>query len=230
MPLTRPHAFYATVVAGVTLVAGLVVAQMVWPNFSPMKQTMSSLAARDAPTKGLMTLVIVVVGICQIVTAHGFKQAAKPGRFLLAIGGIGALGVAAFPVPHVFADSDWHTFMATVVLVSMCLWPVFSATKKYPTPWVLTHRGAWTSTVCLAVLGLTFLAAWWTNSHVMGFLERVLISSQILWLMVALRISHQFGVKATTDEAVSDQIMPDETMADVLSVESLPDLQIPVHN
>ena len=120
--------------------------------------------------------------------------------------------------------------MATVVLVSMCLWPVFSATKKYPTPWVLTHRCAWTSTVCLAILGLTFLAAWWTNSHVMGFLERVLITSQIIWLMVALRISHQFGVKATTDEAVSDQIMPDESMADVLSVESLPDLQIPVHN
>lgn len=199
MTHTRPHAFYATVVAAVVLFGGLLAAQAALPNFSPMKQTMSSLAARDAPSRDLMTLVIVIVGICQVIAAHGFKQAAKPGRFILMLGGIGVLGVAAFPVPYVTHDSHLHTFMATLALGSMCLWPVFSATNKYATPWVLTHRGAWTSTLCLAVLGLTFLANWLEKSHVMGLLERVLIASQIVWLMVALRISHQFGLKRTAE-------------------------------
>ena len=151
--------------------------------------------------------------------AHGFKQAAKPGRIMLAIGGLGAFGVAAFPVPHVFADSNEHTFMAGVVLVSMCLWPVFSVTKKHATPWVLTHRGAWTSTVCLAVLGLTFLAAWLNDSHVMGLLERALILSQIVWLMIALRISRQFGLTATN-----------HATPDVDPQQSFPELQLSRRN
>jgi hypothetical membrane protein len=204
MPITRPHAIYAAVTAGLVLVFGLLAAQVTWPSFSPMKQTMSSLAARDAPTRWLMTAVIVAVGVCQLIAAHGFKQAAKPGRWVLAIGGIGALGVAAFPVPHILDDSNWHTFMAAVVLVSLCLWPVFSVSRRHEMPWVLTHRGAWTSTICLAVVGLIFLAAWWTNSDLMGLLERTLISSQILWLLVALRVSYKFGVRKTVDAATQE--------------------------
>jgi len=153
-----------------------------------------------------------------VVAAHGFKQAAKPGRVILLLGGIGVLGVALFPVPHVINDSNLHTFMATIALGSMCLWPVFSATKEHASPSVLKHRGAWTSTICLAIIGLVFLQAWWTHSHVTGFLERLLITSQIGWLMVALRISHQFGVRASADEA-APTVSPHD---------NAPDLQVPI--
>lgn len=159
---------------------------MSWTTFSPMQQTLSSLAARNAPTRDMMTVVILIIAVCQLVTAYGFKSAAKPGRLVLGIGGLGVIGVAAFPVPHVLADSNWHTFMAGVVLVSLCLWPVFSISKHHQAPWVLTAKGAWTATVVLAIVGLIFLAAWWTDSYWMGLLERTLIFSQIVWLLISV--------------------------------------------
>lgn len=216
MPLTRKYAIYATAFAGILFIVGLFAAQAVWPDFSPMQQTMSSLAAKDAPTRWLMTFIIVVVGICQIVAAHGFKQAATPGRWVLGISGVGAFGVAAFPVPHIHADSNWHTFMAGVVLVGMCLWPVFSITRKRAMPWVLSHRGAWTSTVCLAVLGLCFLATWLTDSYVMGFLERTLIASQIIWLLITLRISHKSGLAMSNAQAPDDLLVTEHVKQDAV--------------
>ncbi len=186
MSESKPHAFYATLIAGLVLFAGLISAQMSWTTFSPMQQTLSSLAARNAPTRDMMTVVILIIAVCQLVTAYGFKSAAKPGRLVLGIGGLGVIGVAAFPVPHVLADSNWHTFMAGVVLISLCLWPVFSISKHHQAPWVLTAKGAWTATVVLAIVGLTFLAAWWTDSYWMGLLERTLIFSQIVWLLISV--------------------------------------------
>lgn len=170
-----------------------------------MKQTLSSLAARDAPTQEMMTLVIVIIGICQLITAHGFKSAARPGRWILAIGGFGVFGVAAFPVPHVLANSNWHTFMAGVVLISLCLWPIFSISSHHHAPWVLTTKGAWIATVTLAVIGLIFLAAWWTGNYWMGLLERTLISSQILWLLISVWACLNIDNKLIPEDFVLDE-------------------------
>ena len=170
-----------------------------------MKQTLSSLAARDAPTRDMMTIVILIIGVCQLITAYGFKSAAKPGRLVLGLGGVGVIGVAAFPVPHVLADSNWHTFMAGVVLVSLCLWPVFSISEHHHAPWVLTAKGAWIATVALAIVGLIFLAAWWTDSYWMGLLERTLISSQIIWLLISVGRCLNIEEKIISQDLVVDE-------------------------
>ena len=205
MSESKPHAFYATLIAAIVLLAGLVSAQFSWTTFSPMKQTLSSLAARDAPTRNMMTVVILIIGACQLVTAHGFKTAANPGRMVLGLGGFGVIGVAAFPVPHILADSNWHTFMAGVVLVSLCLWPVFSISKHHQAPWMLTVQGAWTATVVLAIVGLIFLAAWWTDSYWMGLLERILIFSQIIWLLFSVGRCLKIGNKAVLQDFAIDE-------------------------
>ena len=73
--------------------------------------------------------------------------------------------------------------------------------------------------MCLAVLGLTSLASWLTDSHAMGFLERALILSQILWLMIALRISRQFGLTVTS-----------HATSDVEPQQAVPELQLSRRN
>ena len=169
-----------------------------WPDFNPLKQTLSSLAALDAPTRGMITAVMLSVGCCQLIIAWGFKFAEKYGRALIGLSGCAVFGVAAFPVPSVFADSNWHTFMAGIVLIAMCLWPIFSIRQHPVSPWLLTVRGAWTTTVIQAVVGLVFLAAWLVNHSLTGLLEMALLTTQSGLVIAAIWSSAQHVPRLVT--------------------------------
>jgi hypothetical protein len=152
---------------------------------------MSSLAALGAPTHRRMTILIVIVGLCLIVAALSLTLPAKPGRWLLGAAGTGALGTAAFPVPGISANSTMHTFMATIVLVSMCLWPLGAHHYNQSGHWPVSLRTAIAVTVTMALTGIIFLINWLQGSPIMGLLERVLLSFQLLcFIVLAHRSQH----------------------------------------
>lgn len=175
----------SAVVGYLVLAGGIYASYVVWPDFQPLSQTFSSLAALDAPTRPMITTTMVAVGVCQLVIAWGFQLARTPGRVLIGLSGMAVFGVAAFPVPSVFADSNLHTFMAGVVLIAMCLWPIFSIHNHHLAPWILSVKGAWTATVIQAVVGLVFLAAWLVNHQLTGLLEMLLLSTQSATVIAA---------------------------------------------
>lgn len=186
------------------LIIGTYFLQKSWTNFSPMQQTMSSLAAIGAPTRHQMTVLIVVVGLCLLLAALTLKSLAKPGRYLLGIAGLGSFGTAAFPVPGVSANSTMHTFMAGVVLVSMCLWPLGAHHYNQSGHWPVSLRTAIAVTVTMALTGIVFLINWLQGSPIMGLLERVLLSFQLLCFIVLAHRSHHAHGSKTLQPATPD--------------------------
>lgn len=186
------------------LVIGTYFLQKSWTDFSPVKQTMSSLAALGAPTHRRMTILIVIVGLCLIVAALSLKLPAKPGRWLLGVAGTGALGTAAFPVPGISANSTMHTFMATIVLVSMCLWPIGAHHYNQSGHWPVSLRTAIAVTVTMALTGIIFLINWLQGSPIMGLLERMLLTFQLSCFIVLAHRSHRAQSPKTLQPATSD--------------------------
>ena len=172
------------------LVFGIYSLQKSWTDFSPVKQTMSSLAAIGAPTRYQMTLLIVLVGVCLILVALTLELSAKPGRWLLGSAGVGALGTAAFPVPAITANSAMHTFMASVTLVSMCLWPLGAHHYNQSGHWPVSLRTAISVTFTMAATGIVFLIHWLQESSITGLLERILLTLQLTFFIVLAHRSH----------------------------------------
>ncbi|MGH3546350.1 MAG: DUF998 domain-containing protein, partial [Mycobacteriales bacterium] len=98
-PFTPAWTLLPAVAAPVVLIGGWTLAAAVFPGpFDQLTQTISALAARDAPNRWLMTTVLAVVGVCYLLTAWGLREAAVPGRLLLAAGGVATCVVAAVPL------------------------------------------------------------------------------------------------------------------------------------
>jgi len=193
-----------SLVGALMLVIGTYFLQKSWTEFSPVKQTMSSLAALGAPTHRRMTILIVIVGLCLIVAALSLKLPAKPGRWLLGVAGTGALGTAAFPVPGISANSTMHTFMATIVLVSMCLWPIGAHHYNQSGHWPVSLRTAIAVTVTMALTGIIFLINWLQGSPIMGLLERMLLTFQLACFIVLAHRSHRAQAPKTLQPATPD--------------------------
>jgi hypothetical protein len=84
--------------APVLLVGGWMVAAMLQPgSFDQVRQTISALAAYGAADRQVMSVALLGVGVCHVVTGLALRPAAWPGRVLLMTGGVAAVLVAAFP-------------------------------------------------------------------------------------------------------------------------------------
>ena len=204
MRLSHRVTLGVSLLGALMLVIGTYFLQKSWTDFSPVKQTMSSLAALGAPTHRRMTILIVIVGLCLIVAALSLKLPAKPGRWLLGVAGTGALGTAAFPVPGISANSTMHTFMATIVLVSMCLWPIGAHHYNQSGHWPVSLRTAIAVTVTMALTGIIFLINWLQGSPIMGLLERMLLTFQLSCFIVLAHRSHRAQSPKTLQPATSD--------------------------
>jgi hypothetical membrane protein len=73
----------------VLLIGGWTVAATLQPpSFNPVTDTVSALAALGATDRWLMTLVFVVVGVCDVVTGIALRPAASAGRVRRARGAV----------------------------------------------------------------------------------------------------------------------------------------------
>lgn len=162
--------------APVALIGGWTLAQNRQSDgFDPVTDTISALAASGADDRWIMTLGLLVLGVCHVVTAAGLTEAAPAGRTLLALGGVATIVVAASPQP-----AAPHVPAAAVSFVALALWPAFSALPDRRTGLVATA----VMLVLLAWLGVELRG----GDH-LGLSERLLAGSQSLWpLFVVLVI------------------------------------------
>jgi hypothetical membrane protein len=119
----RP-AIVSAYLAPVLLIGGTVVAGALSPGYDPVRQTISELAAGDAPTRALMTVFFVLTGLCHLVTVTFARGIGIPGRIAFLIGALATLGVAAFPLPTVAGSSATHTTFAMVGFIFLAAWPL----------------------------------------------------------------------------------------------------------
>jgi hypothetical membrane protein len=165
--------------APVLLIGGWTIAQARQPpGYSPVRDTISALAARGAADRWVMTSALAGLGACHVVTALGLRPARPGGRVVLAGGGVATVLVAAFPQPA-HGNSVAHTIAATAAFIALSAWPVVASrepSRRAPllarVPSVLASG---------ALLGLVVWFAAELHGGERGLAERAAAGAQALW-------------------------------------------------
>ena len=168
-------------VAPVLLACGWTVAAGLQPgSFDAVSRTISALAAQGATDRWVMTLVLLGVGTCDVLTGLALRPAASAGRLILIAGGVAGLLVAASPEPAQ-GGSLPHGIWATFGFVALTAWPVAAAKREPSAPYGLRPAvSAGAAGVTLILLGW-FVAELIAGLGQVGLAERILTESQALW-------------------------------------------------
>ena len=152
-------------------------------GFDPMVQTISALAARDADDRWLMTTALLGLGACHLTTAAALRGAARPGRLVLAVGGVATVLVAVLPLPAGAGSSAAHTAAAGTSFAALGAWPLLAGRRD---------GGAALAPLASVVAGVVLLGlvGWFVvelaaDSDRVGLAERVAAGAQSVWPCVA---------------------------------------------
>jgi hypothetical membrane protein len=172
----------SSLLAPVLLIGGWTVAAARQPGgFDSVARTISELAALDTTDRWIMTIGIGGTGVCHLVTALGLRPAARPGRVLLALGGLATVLVAVFPLPAGGGSSSAHSVTAFASFVLLTVWAPYAGVADPAAPWGLRRR---TALVAGAVLGLAtaaFFVSVVAGMTEVGLTERIAAGAQALW-------------------------------------------------
>jgi len=142
------------------------------PGYDPVHQTISVLSERGAADRWVMSAGLLLFGACYLVTALGLTEGGRPGRVLLAAGGVATSLTAVFPQPE-----PEHVIAAGVAFLALTLWPLFAL--------VPGSGGRVTATVVLLSL-----MAWFVieirGGTMLGLSERVLAAGEALWPLIVV--------------------------------------------
>jgi hypothetical protein len=129
----------------------------------------------------VLTLALLGVGICHVLTGLALRPAAAAGRLILMTGGIAAIMVAANPEHAGGVGTLPHTFWATLGFTALAVWPIAGWKRGPGVPYGVRPAVA----VAAAAVQLGLLA-WFdteviTASGQIGLAERVLAVAQAIW-------------------------------------------------
>jgi hypothetical membrane protein len=169
--------------APVLLLGGLFVATAVQPpSYSPVRDTISELAAQGATDWWVMTSAIAGLGLCYLLAGLGLQPAGRAGRVLLVGGGVAVLLIALFRQPH-RGYSLPHELAVIAAALTCCTWPAFAWHRRTPAL-LLTRAPSFT-----AAGVLVGLAAWYaleTHGALLGLAERFAATAPALWLLAVV--------------------------------------------
>ncbi|QTE30427.1 DUF998 domain-containing protein [Pengzhenrongella sicca] len=201
-PAVRRWALAAATLAPIGMIGGwTLAAARQESDFDAVRETISALAAQTATLPVIMTAGLALTGVGHVATALALRPAARPGRLLLAAGGVATALVAALPVD---ASPRAHGLAAAVAFGALSVWPVAAA--RSGTTGVLGRRtGAVATGVLLALL------AWFVvelqglgpdDGAATGLAERAVAAAQSLWpLVVVLALRSARGGRRSTASA-----------------------------
>ncbi|MFB9352972.1 DUF998 domain-containing protein [Streptomyces heliomycini] len=184
MPLVTRWALLSSGCAPVLLIGGwTTAASLEGPAYDPVTQTISVLAAYGSAGSWVMTVALLALGACHLLTAWGLRAAATAGRVALAGGGVAALVVALLPVPS-SGGSLRHGSVAAVGFALLALWPLL-ATGGGAAPWALRPAVSAAATALMLVGAVWFLVETHRQGAA-GVAERVVTTLQSLWPFVVV--------------------------------------------
>ncbi|WP_170213237.1 DUF998 domain-containing protein [Catellatospora citrea] len=177
---------FTSAAAPILLVGGWMFAEVLQPpGFDPVRDTISQLAALDATDRAVMTTALIGTGAAYLATAYAFGGVRRLGRLLIAIGGVGTILVAAFPLP---AYPLAHALSAGVAFLALAAWPLFAADRGEG-----AARALRPPLTVVAGIVLLALVAWFAVAQqadvLVGLAERVAAAAQATWpFIVALSL------------------------------------------
>lgn len=152
-------------------------------GFDPVERTISDLAALGADDRWIMTAALAGLGACHVTTALALRDAAVPGRAVLAAGGLATVLVAVFPLPADGSGSTAHTAVATAAFAALSVWPALAgrrSARSAPLRPLPAAVATGTLTGCLVWFGLEL-----QGGDAVGLAERVTAGLQSVWPLAA---------------------------------------------
>lgn len=190
--------------APVLLTGGWIAGAALQPvPFNAVHLSISTLAEVGMPYRWVVTLAILAVGACNVVTGLALRAAAEPGRVLLIFGGVSGMLIAANPQPR-GGGSLPHEVFSLICVVLMTIWPVAAARPGADVPAGLRPRVA-RAAVAVNVVLLVWFAVELFNGPELGLAERAVTTEQATWpLVVVLTVvaASLRAPRAATAEAV----------------------------
>ncbi len=203
---------FGVVLLGVVLYVVLdVVAQLLPPHYSPISQAESDLAVGpygfvmtiNFVNRGLLSLLFLAALARTVASGGGTPARYRSGEVLLAIWGVGALLLAAFPTDVPSTPVSGHGAIHLVVAIVAFLGGAFGTyflAVGFPDDPRLARTEAFARplailsiVLCLLDLGLPF-AAPHLAARVGGLTERLFLGSVLLWIfLVALVLARMRG-------------------------------------
>jgi hypothetical membrane protein len=185
--LVGTPAIVSASLAPVFFIGGTIVAGLSWPAYDPVRQSISELAALDAPTRVFTTVIFVLAGLCHITTTIFARGIGKPGRIAYFGGALASLAVAAFPLPNLVGTSLPHKIAATIGFILLAAWPLLGIRRGSGFPWAVRPAGAIIGAAVMTVLCLWFLAVWATPAlGYVGLIERIAADAETVWPLIVV--------------------------------------------
>lgn len=174
--------------APVLLMGGWTLAASQQPGgFDSARDTISALAAYGATERWVMTTALLGVGSCHVATALALAPAARPGRLLMALGGVATAAVGLSPLPANDNGSSRHTVAAVIAFSALAVWPAVGWRPGAATPAPLRRGAAAAAALVLSALVGGFFYASTRGAELTGLYERVAAGTQTMWpLLVVL--------------------------------------------
>jgi hypothetical membrane protein len=174
----------AAAVAGpVLLIGGYLLASALQPPwYSPVRNTISQLAAQGATDAWLMTSAIAGLGFCYLLAALALNPARLLGRVVLVVGAAATVWIAAFRQPA-RGYSVPHELAVIVAALTLCTWPLFASSQRHWAP--LLRRGPSVAAVAF-LLGLALWYALESRGVLLGLAERFAASAPPIWILAVV--------------------------------------------
>ena len=194
----------SSAVAPVLLVGGWTVAAGLQPgSFNAVVSTISSLAARGAADRWVMTLALAGVGACYAVTGLALRPAAFPGRLILLAGGFATVMVAVNPEPAGGGGSLPHTFWAAIGFIALAAWPLAAMKRQLSAPAALRPTVAAIAAGVLLGLLVWFGVELIAGGRQVGLAERVLAGAQAAWPLAVVLACRRSQSRAQKQHATA---------------------------
>jgi hypothetical membrane protein len=187
-PWVRLPGLIAGIVAPILSIGGQLIAMSTWPEYDPFVQTISEMAAGDAPTQVFMEIIFCLTGAATLVFAFFTPGIAKLGRALIFVSGFSFFGVAYFPLETMAgASSLGHKLSAMVGFILLAAWPLVGWRRDRSVPWVLRPLPSVLATIVMAIFCFWFLAVW-ANPGLgyVGTMERAAAWLEGIWPLIVV--------------------------------------------
>lgn len=136
------------------------------------------------PHRWVITIALLGVGLCDVLTGLALQAAAEPGRLLLIAGGICGMLIAANPqLRH--GGSPEHEIFSFVGVLVMTIWPVAAIRREPGAPYALRPGVAWPASIFTLALLLWFTAELFRGAE-LGLAERAVTAVQALWPLIVV--------------------------------------------
>ncbi len=177
----------SSVAIPVFLIAGWTIAGMLQPaTYSPMRNSVSALAAIGARDRWVMTLVFVLTAACYLITALALRPVPMAARLILVAGALAGMLVAASPEPSGGRFSVAHAVWAAVGFAMLSIWPLAARQSGPWVPWPLRPASALGAVTFFAVLLAWFVLELVGKGGDLGLAERAVGVAQAGWLLLVV--------------------------------------------